>query len=103
MLNLLKEKIIQSLHISFASYLEPPSYHDLDSSFRSGFSVSRALYLEFLLKNIVTNFKSILFCIHTFCVRGSIDVLDLKNEPGPAFGQKNGSETLPDILHRYSS
>ena len=32
--------------------------------------------------NILDNFKSLLICFHSFGVRRSIDVLDLKNQPG---------------------
>ena len=32
--------------------------------------------------NILDNFKSLLFCFHTFDVRRSIDVLDSENQPG---------------------
>ena len=32
--------------------------------------------------NILDNFKSILFCFHTFGVRRSIDVLDSEKQPG---------------------
>ena len=47
---------------------------------------SGALYLKRFLKvyfmNILDNFKSILFCFHTFGVRRTIDVLDSENQPG---------------------
>ena len=32
--------------------------------------------------NIFNNFKSLLFCFNSFGVRHSIDVLDLKKQPG---------------------
>ena len=50
---------------------------------------SGALYLKqmeifkSLKANILDNFKSLLFCFHTFGVRRTIDVVDSENQPGP--------------------
>ena len=52
---------------------------------------SGALYLkrrEIFKANILDNFKSLIFCFHTFGVRRTIDVLDSENQLGsdPVFG-----------------
>ena len=35
-----------------------------------------------LLNEYLADFRCIPFCFHTFCVRRSIDALDLENKPG---------------------
>ena len=51
-------------------------------------SESRTLYLKqkeistFLLRHVLDNIKSLLFCFHTFDVRRSNDVLDPENQSG---------------------
>ena len=39
-------------------------------------------FLKVFKANILDNFKSLLFCLHTFGVRRNIDVLDSENQPG---------------------
>ena len=42
-------------------------------------------FFQFFWMNILDNFKGLLFCLHTFGVRRSINVLDPENEHGSGF------------------
>ena len=52
-------------------------------------------FLKVFKANILDNFKSLLFCFHTFGVRRTIDVLDSENQPGSGSVQiRTGSGAL---------
>ena len=58
---------------------------------------TKRIFEIFYKMNILDNFKSIIFCFHTFGVRRLIDVLDSENQPG------SGSRALgftEDVLHQ---
>ena len=62
-------------------------------------SIAR-MRIQFWL-NILDNFKSLLFCFHTFGVRRSIDVLDSENKPGSGSGSR-ALRLTEDVYHLES-
>ena len=70
----------------------------MDSVFAKKKLDSKREFLNFDKINILDNFKSLLFCYHTFDVRRSIDVLDLVNQPGSGkIRAGSGSESIKTI------
>ena len=63
---------------------------------------SRALYLEQrenLLMNFFDDFKSLLFCFHTFGLIRSIDVLNPENQPGSGKFEPGLKRAFEIIIH----